>query len=881
MLFSYPNTLTTGVISTAMPNISSQTYIVEFDSEDSLVPSLVGSKSASIGDLISNETVVPPGFVIRAAAFDEFTSSVETEIAEILTTVDVENASSAFNASDAISELLESLPTPSGLEDEIAERLGRNETAYAVRSSATAEDLQNASFAGMYDTFLNAIGSESVMSRVRNVWNSYYAGRAISYRQQQGIPHGSGSMAVLIMELVDSEAGGVIFTRDPRDGTDQIIVNVALGLGEGVVSGVAQADSFTLDSHSLEIISRNVIDKEQMVVPGTTGSIGREPVTAEKRSLAALSDKQILAVAQAAMTIKNSAGNDRDIEFAVEGETVHILQSRPITTGAKQETEFPVEWDNPDDELLYWTAGKLPSLPLVIDYMMMASIAQKRSVDTVGQYMGRNDLRKLVNGYLFDAESPRDPEETRARLFKHHLQGRRYLEKRTTFYYEEIEPLLISNLEKIEQARPDDNAPIPDHIVNLRRAMGLAADHQSDLHWRGWAGFPKGTNDFGALFSKITGKPAVEASSLTMALDHMTARLTKRLIGIALLVKNDEWLTEVFTSRNYESIFARGNGKRQAVRTFRARFRALLKVWGRRNGIGYGSAWKPTDPTWNMNPEIPLDSIGSFIRQDLDSLGRSHVELVRIREAAIRAVRKEIGRDTKLRKEFEFELFRVTNRVQMMENHNYLIEQRTFGEYRESINRAGMSLASEGFIDTSDDIFYLRLAQLESAVEADDCSGLRSLILQAKYEEVENSKLTRPDYLGTKPPGTEKDGSDEDKPLRGLSDDGQILHGEPSSAGSFTGTARVVITRTSRPPDVKKGDILVTENTGPDWVPIFPLIGGLILDGGDNFQHASLISREYGIPCVIQSKEATKIIADGQLVTVDGSAGTVTLNPMV
>ena len=214
-----------------MPNLSAQPYLAELDSKDSLAPSVVGSKSASIADLMSTGTMVPPGFVIRATAFDDFISSVKTEIKEILATVDVENASSAFEASGAISELLESLPTPEGLEEAIAARLGGSSTAYAVRSSATAEDLKEASFAGMYDTFLNAIGSESVMSRVRDVWISYYAGRAISYRQQQGIPHESGSMAVLIMELVSSEAGGVIFTRDPRDGSDQIIVNVARTVG--------------------------------------------------------------------------------------------------------------------------------------------------------------------------------------------------------------------------------------------------------------------------------------------------------------------------------------------------------------------------------------------------------------------------------------------------------------------------------------------------------------------------------------------------------------------------------------------------------------------------------------------------------------------------
>ena len=212
-----------------------------------------------------------------------------------------------------------------------------------------------------------------------------------------------------------------------------------------------------------------------------------------------------------------------------------------------------------------------------------------------------------------------------------------------------------------------------------------------------------------------------------------------------------------------------------------------------------------------------------------------------------------------------------------MENHNYLVEQRSNGEYREAINRAGMALVLGNWIDTPVDIFYLRLGQLDNAVDSNDYSHLRSLIIQAKADYAENSKLDRPDFLGVKPPEEEEDG---EEPLRGVSEDGQTLHGEPSSSGTATGTARVVLTRTSSPPDVKKGDILVTDNTGPDWVPIFPLLGGLVLDSGDNFQHASIISREYGIPCVIQTKEATKLIANGQLISVDGTAGTVTLNPM-
>jgi rifampicin phosphotransferase len=865
-----------------MPNASIPAFIVELDSPQALDAAIVGSKAASVADLVASGVTVPPGFSIPASVFAEFIKPVTTKIAATLEGVDIENASSAFEASESITTMMESLPTPHGLAQAVAVRINTTTAGLAVRSSATAEDLKGTSFAGMYDTFLDAADASSVLKRVRDVWASYYTGRAISYRQRQGIPQESGSMAVLVMELINADAGGVIFTRDPRDGTDQILVNAALGLGEGVVSGEAQADSFTLDSESLEITNRNVVDKEWMFVSGKAGSTDRVPVPAEKRSAPALSDSQLLAVAKAASAIKAAAKDDRDIEFAVLEETVHILQSRPVTTGAKKETEFPVEWDSPEQEKLHWKAGgKKPILPLVIDYVSMASIAEKRSVDMVGQYMGRNDLSLIVNGYAYSAESPRDPEVTKATLLKHHLQGRRFLKKGTTYFNEIVKPLLLKNLEELEQIRPAVDAPIPEHIAYLRSAMRTGTDHLNDLHWRSWGGFEHKENKKTSAFTEITGRPNVEASNLVLGIDHMTARLTKRLVGMAKLVKSDPWLVKIFETRDYQMLFARGAGKSPAARRFRSRFNSMMKIWGCRNGIGYGSAWNPTDPTWDMKPEIPLDSIGSYARQDVQGSGRSHRDLVKRRKAAIREVHKKIGRDKKLREKFDYELFLETNRIQVMENHNYLIEQRTFGAYRESSNRAGTVLVEGGWIDVPDDVFYLRLGQLDDAVAADDYSGLRALVIQAKDDEVENSKLERPDFLGTKPPDEDDKDKDDKKPLRGLSEDGGTLHGEPSSAGSFTGTARVVITRTSTPPDVKKGDVLVAENAGPDWVPVFPLLGALILDSGDFFQHAALIAREYGIPCVIQTKVATENIADGQVVSVDGTAGTVTLNPVV
>lgn len=838
--------------------------------------SVVGGKAQSVAELVAQNAPVPAGFVIPVQAFQSFIEPHLADISRELGTVDATSPASAFDAGDRICELLCKAPIPAELELAIDKRV--DDGRYAVRSTATAEDSVTASFAGIYESFLDGYDAKSVANRVKDVWLSYFSGRAISYRVMQGINHLTGGMAVLVMELVDADAGGVVFTRDPRDGSDQLLINVALGLGEGVVSGQAQADSFSLDSSSLEVIRRNVIDKELMFVTNPDGETTKVPVPAEQRSEAALSDENLRRVAEISLELKKRAGDDRDIEFAVRNDEVFVLQSRPITTGAAPQEEFPISWDSPEEEKLHWVTGRPdPLFPLVIDYSFMQGEAEKRSVDFTGQYMGRQDLKKIVNGYLYSAPSPRDPEELKNRLFKHHLQGRRYLEKGTTYFYEEVEPVLRSNLAALEQDRPADDTPIPDHVAYLRRAMRLATDHQNDLHWRSWAGF-KEKDDLANLFAEITGRPPVESSDLTLGMEHMTAKLSRRMNAIAALVKSDKWLSEKFAERDYDALFARGNGNNPVVRSFRTRFRSLLKTWGRRNGIGYGTAWKPTDPTWNMRPDIPLDTIGSFVRQDIEDVGRSRKQLRLRRETAIADVRRIIGRDKQLRKKFDFELFRASNHIKMMENHNYLIEQCTFGEYREAIDRAGRALVSSGWLDEADDIFYLRLNQLDDAVAANDYSDLRRLVITARQEWQENSKLDRPDFIGTKP--EEKDKPDEEF-VRGLSEDGQTLIGEPSSAGQFTGIARVVVTRSSKPPDIKKGEVLVTDNTGPDWVPVFPLIGALVLDTGDNFQHASLITREYGIPCVIQTKEATTHIKDGQMVTVDGTAGTVKLRPKI
>ena len=217
-----------------MRSVDISKFVVEINTDESLDPSVVGSKAAAVAELFRHKIKVPSCFTIKTSVFDDFIRPVTGEITTILKKVETDSVSSACEAAESISEILASQELPVGLTESVKSRLISTKNTLAVRSSATTEDLEDASFAGIYDSFLDATTLESVLRRIRDVWTSYYTGRAISYRQQKGIAHQSGSMVVLVMDLIDAEAAGVMFTRDPRDGSDHVLINVALGLGEGV-----------------------------------------------------------------------------------------------------------------------------------------------------------------------------------------------------------------------------------------------------------------------------------------------------------------------------------------------------------------------------------------------------------------------------------------------------------------------------------------------------------------------------------------------------------------------------------------------------------------------------------------------------------------------
>ena len=296
----------------------------------------VGGKGASLGEMTSAGLPVPPGFVVTAETYRWFIE--ETGIAEELfeaVDVDADDSTALADAEARAEELILGTDMPDGLREEILEAyadLDDGEAFVAVRSSATAEDLPDASFAGQQETFLNITG-EDLVERVKECWASLFTRRAIYYRQEQGFAHRDVDIAVVVQRMVDAEKSGVMFTSHPSTGDDRIIIEAAWGLGEAVVSGSVSPDNYVIDRGTGEIIEETIADKKTMMIkdPETGETVERE-VEADRREARVLDSDEIERLIELGETAEDHYGDPQDVEWAIVDGEVFMLQSRPITT---------------------------------------------------------------------------------------------------------------------------------------------------------------------------------------------------------------------------------------------------------------------------------------------------------------------------------------------------------------------------------------------------------------------------------------------------------------------------------------------------------------------------------------------------------------------
>jgi hypothetical protein len=573
-------------------------YVISLDDPAAREAAVAGEKAAALARLLQHGLPVPGGFVIPADASAEAMAELSTEIERRF--ADAGDAVRALEAaSEAVRELIARLTVPPVLHDAVSaafDALGDG-AVVTVRSSGTAEDLPGASFAGQYDSFLNVTSSEQLIERLVDVWASLYSAHAVAYRRHVGLPVAEVKMAVLVQRQVDADASGVLFTRDPVSGVaGRMVVNAALGLGEGIVAGEVPGDTFVLDSSTLETVERTIVAKHSMVASQPGGGIATVETPQELRDAPALSDQQLRTLGSLALRVRELEGGDRDIEFAVTGEEVLLLQARPVTgiDDAADEAagEFVVEWDDPDDQQYAWmlAAGDFGATPVRRFSQDLRRLSARHSALVFGDTgvpMARGHILTFANGYPYTRAPKVAGDEVRSRVEAHIVLGREYIDRGTTLYEEVIEPEVLALLGELGPFRRPAGESLASRFAFLERAIEAYGHVMSDLHWRQLAR-PLDAPEWPQIFRELTSLPEIEAGTLLQAVDNTTTLMVRRLRGLARVVQSDDDLRSVFAARDFDRLRKPALRTRPATRRFRRRFSALLRDVGRRNGRSYG-----------------------------------------------------------------------------------------------------------------------------------------------------------------------------------------------------------------------------------------------------------------------------------------------------
>ena len=830
--------------------------------------SLSGAKGATLAKMTKAGLPIPSGFVISTKAFQAISRKISAQL-KGLKDLDASDLKALQKISDNIRQIIEAYELP---KDTIAQikraynALGK--PAISVRSSSTTEDLRNTSFAGQYDTFLNVSNIDDLIQNTKNVWASLYSPHAIGYSLINKISYTKAKMAVVIQQQLTPNAAGVLFTQDPVSGEEHYVVSAALGLGEGVVSGSAQTDRFVLDPKTGKVLSSEIATKEAQVVANKKGGIETATIAKTKQDKPALSRKQLATLTKYGRQLAKRFKSPQDIEFAVTGNDIHILQARPMT--ALEEAVKPDEpWDKGISKRFHWQyrSGPFNRLEEALSFETMKQM--RVCYEETGSSMTVNHMPHISNGYLF----VRAKEHNKKTLKKlHALQTRRVnacLKQGKSYFEGALRSIIEDRLSELKDMRKTATT-FADWVNYLEAAMKTCAYVQGNLHWR--QGKPGQRLSWTDEFHKITGRPEIEAHTLTQAVQNRMTRLIAKIRQLARIIQKDPQLKKIFIERQFDALTSPNIQKRKQAKHFQTQFKAMMRVYGQRTGRGYGASSNFATPTWNIDNTLIFDIIATYVEQDLNKLDKHDKETRAERIKATRKIRQELASNPRKLKRFDEVLKNAILMVRFLEDHNYYMEQCTVGTMREAMQEVGQKMVDQNLIDAPDDIFHFSIPELKKLARAKNLSDQRDLVRLRIGEREHRKRMNPPRTLGAKPkPSNDKKEDESDVGLQG-----NIIKGAPASKGRVTGKAVVALPNKPKP-KVHPGDILVAPNVGPDWTPIFAIIGGLVLDFGSLSQHAALVAREYRVPSVMQTKDASTAITHGQTITVDGDNGIVEL----
>ena len=761
------------------------------------------------------------------------------------------------------------------------------DAAVAVRSSGTAEDLPGMSFAGQMETYLNVRGSNDVIEAVKRCWASLWTGRAIGYRQRQGIREEAVSIAVVVQQLVPADVAGVMFTVNPVTGArDELVINAAWGLGEAIVSGRVTPDTIIIKKQTGAIASKEIARKEVMTVRTPEGT-REEPVPADKRKRAALEPTQAEELARLGMKIEKLYGQVMDIEWAMCGGQIFIVQARPVT--ALPELRATLEWKLPREGRQYWRSSVAELLPDPLSPLFATlalpiwtqALERMARANRIQLLQGEDVALVTINEYAYYDFSLTAWRVLRLLVALPVLMPRivRIHRASKTRWADETRPH-FANVTRTWNGRDLSATPALELLAGARQITQAAADYYVSIQLvlgsvnLSEATFTKVYNRF----LKRQGDPP--ALIFLLGFDSAPIRAEKSLYDLAMWTQQHRELSEYLTRTSGKDISTAYESQSpptadgQSWREFTERVEQHLGH--------FGHAVYDLDFAKGIPAEDPASQLEA-LRHFIAGQGRNPYE----RQAAAVAAREQateslLARLSGLRRGVFRRLLSWAQRWAPVREDALADVGLGWPVLRRMLREIGRRLAAARALTEADDVFWLQAEELQEAAQALDAGRLVRDLFPAIAKRRETWKeaqaVTPPVVLPIKG-GGRLFGLDVSRwmPARSGQAASNILKGIGASPGRVSGIA-CVIHGPEEFDQMKPGDILVAKITTPAWTPLFALASGIVTDVGGPLSHSSIVAREYGVPAVLGTGVATQRIRSGQHITVDGNGGVVSMS---
>jgi rifampicin phosphotransferase len=842
-------------------------FIRQFDELGASDIDQAGGKGANLGELTRAGIPVPPGFVITTEAYLAYVGEHQLNDKITALAATSEDPAGYDDASAQIRALFS---------DELSDTVGTEvaeayaalaEAAVAVRSSATAEDLPEASFAGQQDTYLNVRGLEDLLDAVRDCWASLWTARAMAYRARQGIDPATVSLAVVVQQMVDADAAGVMFTANPSNGRrDETVVSAAWGLGESVVSGAVNTDNFVVREPDGVVRSSEIADKAVMTVYAERGTEERS-VPADQRKRPVLSNAQAAELAAYGTRIENHYGAPQDIEWARADGKFWILQARPITALPEVEAPVPTDWTGLEPHAMYIRASIVEQLPDPLSPLFADMIggAVTRSLQSLFREFLQEDVIResdvglpTVNGYAYYRYS----RSGMGRLMWKSAPAFRMLfsggtQDRWRGYSHPRYRRIVSDW----TARNIGELSTDDLLAGVQELVDAAAEYYTAVQTI----IPVAATSevlFTWLYNSVVRtKDDPPAPVFLLGYDSAPIRAEKSLYDLATWTRSHQELAESLLAFPSQRFLEKAAESEDPLwRGWHTRFQAHLAAYGH---VVYNLDFM--NPVPADDPVPLLETLRFFVSgKGVDPYERQQSSAAR-REAATAAVLSRL--DPARAKAFR-RLLHWAQRVAPVREDALADVGLAWPQLRRMLAEIGRRLQQAAVINEPDDVYWLRRSEVED--------GAGKLVDQVEQRK----QLWRGQLRATPPQLLPKGGWGEMfrrwMPAASEEQTGDLIKGTAASAGTITAPARVL----GGPQDfgqMQPGDVLVASITTPAWTSLFAMASAVVTDIGGPLSHSSIVAREYGIPAVLGTAVATRRIRSGQMIKVDGDAGTVRL----